>query len=125
MSLLNGDAAIQYAIDRQWPPAWLGPIYSRAKAAALQNLHSPGLTPAPPGFVPFDPDGIPSGEVIDAIDKAFQGAIAEVQAMKPVPWWQRLRVTWVGNRCPPSVGITALQALLLAGAFWYALTQWQ
>jgi len=64
-------------------------------------------------------------EAIDAIDKAFQGAVAEVQTTTPVPWWQRLRVTWIGSQCPPSVGITALQALLLAGSFWYVGTQWK
>ncbi len=104
----------------------LDSIYARAKATALQNLREDFVSkpPArlPPGFAVF---AVPSGQVIDAIDKAFQGAIVEVQAMRPVPLWQRLRVTWIGSQCPPSVGITALQALLLAGSFWFVFTQWK
>ena len=111
-----------YALDRDYtsnavwnafrdgPPRWLNSIYMNVRADAVMNL--------PPRLVA-------RGMVIDAVDKAFQAAVAKVKAMTPVPWWQRLRVTWIGNQCPPSVGITALQALLLGAAFWYVSTQWK
>jgi hypothetical protein len=95
---------------RDGPPRWLDSIYMNVRADAVMNL--------PPRLVA-------RGMVIDAVDKAFQVAVAKVKAMTPVPWWQRLRVGWIGNQCPPSVGITALQSLLLAGAFWYVHAQWK